>query len=413
MSTTFGTFLLLTLVATLAFVAGHALGFLRGQQQARREHGDLHAELQTLSAEAVNDSSRQVFQLAESGIRATEQVVSPVRDSLDRLNRRIGDLESQSAAWQAQLREQVESVRLSGTELRRETATLAEALRRPQVRGNWGEMQLRRSLELAGVTQRCVFDEQVTRRTDDGPLRPDVIVQLPGSKQVVVDSKVSLDAFLAATGATDAVDREAALVRHARQVKQHIDALAGKAYWQQFSPTPEFVVMFIPGEAIFAQALETDPTLLDHAAAKRVMLATPTTLIAMLKTIAYAWSQDAVAQNAREVQQLGRELYERLGKLGAGLDRLGRSLATSVGHYNKAIGSLESRVLVSARRLRDLDVVDDELTGAEPVTDTPRPLVAPELLRDLEPAVESAGIEAALIEGPPGREQFRRRAAGE
>ena len=409
MSTTFGAFLLLALVAALAFLAGHALGVVRGQQQARRERGDLREELQTLSAQAVNDSSRQVFALAESGMRATEQVVSPVRDSLDRLNRRIGDLESQSAAWQSQLREQVESVRLSGSELRRETATLAEALRRPQVRGNWGEMQLRRSLELAGVTQRCVFKEQVSRRTDDGLLRPDVVVQLPGGKQVVVDSKVSLDAFLTASGAADPADREAALERHARQVKQHVDALSAKAYWQQFSPAPEFVVMFIPGEAIFAQALETDPTLLDHAAGKRVMLATPTTLIAMLKTVAYAWSQDAVAQNARDVQQLGRELYERLGKLSAGLDRLGRSLSASVGHYNTAIGSLESRVLVTARRLRDLDVVDDELPGAEPVTDTSRPLVAPELLHDDDPAA----VEPPVIEGAPGREQFRRRAAGE
>jgi DNA recombination protein RmuC len=341
--------------------------------------------------------------MTESGRQATRDVVQPVHESLERLNRRIGELESQSASWQAQLRQQVESVQLSGSELRRETQGLAEALRRPQVRGNWGEMQLRRSLELAGVTQRCVFDEQVTLRTDDGALRPDVVVRLAGGRQVVVDAKVSLDAFLTASQATDAQAREEALARHAKQVRRHVDALAAKAYWQQFNPAPEFVVMFIPGEAIFAQALETDPALLDHAAARRVMLATPTTLIAMLRTVAYAWAQEAVAENAREVHALGRELYDRLGTMGGTLDKLGRSLATAVGHYNKTVGSLESRVLVSARRMRDLEVVDDELTSPEAVGDSPRPLVAPELVAD-EPR--------PLIQGPPGREHFTRRAEG-
>jgi DNA recombination protein RmuC len=399
------TLVALILVTVLALVAGHAVGFGRGQQAARREHAGLREELRALSAEAAHDSSRRVLEMTESGRRATHEAVQPVHDSLERLNRRIGELETQGASWQAQLRQQVESVQVSGSELRRETQALSEALRRPHVRGNWGEMQLRRSLELAGVSQRCVFDEQVSLRTDDGLLRPDVVVRLAGGKQVVVDAKVSLDAFLTASHATDAALREEALARHARQVRQHVDALAAKAYWQQFSPSPEFVVMFVPGEAIFAQALETDPGLLDHAAGKRVMLATPTTLIAMLKTVAYAWAQEAVAENAREVHSLGRELYDRLGTMGSALDRLGRSLASAVGHYNKTVGSLESRVLVSARRMRDLEVVDGELESPQPVSDVPRPLVAPELMGD-----ESV---VPRIEGAAGREQFSRRASGE
>ncbi len=399
------TLLLLGLVTALALTAGHAVGFVRGAQSARREHGALREELRALSAQAVNDSSRHVLAMTESSRQATHDVVLPVHESLERLNRRIGELETQSVAWQSQLRQQVESVQLSGAELRRETASLAEALRRPQVRGNWGEMQLRRSLELAGITERCVFDEQVSLRTDDGVLRPDVIVQLAGGKQVVVDAKVSLDAFLTASHTDDLAAREAALARHARQVRQHVDQLAAKGYWQQFSPAPEFVVMFIPGEAIFAQALDTDPTLIDHAAGKRVMLATPTTLISMLRTIAYAWSQEAVADNAREIHALGRELHDRLSTLGGTLDRLGRSLSGAVGHYNKAVGTLESRVLVSARRLRDLDVVDVELESPGPVSDALRPLVAPELVHD--------GAERPVVDGLPGHEQWTRRAAGE
>lgn len=390
-------------VAVLALVAGAALGILVGQQLAQRSRAELSQELRTLSTQAVQQSSQQVFALADSRVRATEQVVAPVRDSLDRLNDRLSSFESQSASWQGQLKEQVASVHLSGAELQRETRALAEALRRPQVRGHWGEMQLKRSLELAGLLSRCTFDEQVTRHTDDVTLRPDVVISMAGGKSVVIDSKVSLDAFLSATHATDATARNEALRRHARQVRQHVDDLSAKTYWKQFSPAPEFVVMFLPAEAIFAQALDTDPALLDHAASARVMLATPTTLIAMLKTVAYAWTQDALADNAREVHQLGREVYERLGVMGSHLDRLGRCLSSSVGAYNKAVGSLESRVLVSARRLRDLEVSDEDLTSPQPVVDTARPLTAPELLASDEPV--------SVIEGAPGRETWVRRAA--
>ncbi len=368
-------------IALLTLVTGLAVGVVAGLRMAARSRDDLHEELRLLSAQAVNDSSTQVLALADSRLHATEQVVRPVRDSLDRLNDRIGTLEQQGASWQSQLKQQVESVHLSGIELRQQTQALAEALRRPQVRGAWGELQLRRSLELAGLLSHCAFDEQVSRHTDDGVLRPDVIVRLTGGKQIVIDSKVPLDAFLTATQGPDG-QRAAELQRHARHVRTHVEALAAKAYWRQFSPAPEFVVMFVPAEAIFAQALDTDPALIEYAASRGVMLATPTTLIAMLKTVSYAWTQEALAANAREVHQLGRELYDRLGTVGGHLDKLGRSISTVVGSYNKAVSSLETRVFVSARKMRDLQGVDHDLSAPDAVTDAPRPITAPELLDD-------------------------------
>jgi DNA recombination protein RmuC len=392
-------------IALLTLATGLAIGVLAGLRMAARSRHDLHDELRLLSTQAVSDSSSQVLALADSRVQATEHVVRPVRESLDRLNDRIRTLEQQGASWQSQLKQQVESVHLSGVELRQQTQALAEALRRPQVRGAWGEMQLRRSLELAGLTARCAFDEQVSTHTDDGVLRPDVVVRLTGGKQIVVDAKVSLDAFLNATRSTGD-RREAELVRHARQIRTHVDALAAKAYWSQFAPAPEFVVMFLPGEAIFAQALDTDPALIEYSAAKGVMLATPTTLIAMLKTVAYAWTQDALADNAREVHQLGRELYDRLGTVGGHLDKLGRSISNVVGSYNQAVGSIETRVLVSARKMRDLQGVDKDLSAPSAVTELPRPLTAPELL-------DSPELVAPPIEGPPGKEQFSRHAVGE
>jgi len=413
-------------IALLTLVVGAVVGYVVGQQRAERARDDLQTQLRddlrklssqamsdsaqqvlAMSSQAVSSSTQQVLAHAESRAKATDQSVAPVKESLDRLNERIHRLETSGATWQSQLKQQVESVHLSGVELRRETQALSEALRRPQVRGNWGEMQLRRSLELAGLTSHCTFDEQVNARTDDGALRPDVVVRLAGGKHIVVDSKVSLDAFLGATRTDDATERAAGMQRHARQVRHHIDQLSAKRYWQQFSPSPEFVVMFLPGEAIFAQALDTDPALLDHAAAKQVMLATPTTLIAMLKTVSYAWSQEAIADNAREVHTLGRELYERLSTVGGHLDKLGRALTGAVGSYNKAIGSLEARVLVTARKFDDLHVVDGVMERIETpagVTETTRQISAPELLDDEPPT---------LIEGRPGQEQWTRRAVGD
>jgi DNA recombination protein RmuC len=394
--------LALVAVVVLALAAGLGGGLVIASRQAAMTRREMREELRGLSAQAVADSSGQVLALADSRVRATEQVVAPVRESLDRLNDRLAGLERAGSSWQAQLKQQVESMHVGGEELRRETRALAEALRRPQVRGHWGEMQLRRALEVAGLTDRCTFQEQVSRSTDDGVLRPDVVVTMAGGKHLVIDAKVSLDGFLDATHARDAASREHALARHARQVRQHVDRLAAKAYWQQFGSTPEFVVMFLPAEAIFAQALETDPALLEYAAARQVVLATPTTLIAMLKTVGYAWRQETVAESAREVQRLAMELFDRLGKVGSHLDALGRSLTSSVASYNRAVGSLETRVLVTARRMRDLQSVDVALDPPPAIGETARPLTAPEFVD---------GPDDELVVGEPGREQWARRAA--
>jgi DNA recombination protein RmuC len=391
-------------LALLGVLVGLAIGLVAGVRLTERSRLGLDSALRSLSAQAVAESSQQVMALADSRVRATEQVVAPVRESIERLNDRLGSLERSGASWQAQLKQQVESVHLGGEELRRETRALSEALRRPQVRGSWGEMQLKRSLELAGLSEHCTFEQQVVRSTDDGTVRPDVVVELAGGKSVVVDAKAPLDAFLTAGQATDPVEREQALLHHARQVRQHVDQLASKSYWRQFSTAPEFVVLFLPGEAIFAQALDTDPSLLDHAATKKVMLATPTTLIAMLKTVAYAWSQETVAESAREVQALGRELYDRIATVADHLDSLGRTIDSTVGSYNRAIGSLEGRLLVSARRMRDLGITDQPLDRPRSLTASTRPLAAPEL-------VGVDGEAAVVVEGRPGREQWVGRTA--
>ena len=315
--------------------------------------------------------------------RAADQAV--VRESLDRLHDQMRDLEQHRVSWQSQLKQQVDEVRHSTESLRRETSSLSTALRRPQVRGRWGELHLRRAVEISGMVARCDFDEQVTVRNDDGLLRPDLVVNLAGGKHVVVDAKVPLDAFLDATSADDDEERDAHLTRHARQLRQHVDVLASKSYWRNLPATPEFVVLFVPGDSFLSAALEAEPSLLEYAATQKVVLATPTTLIALLRTVAYAWTQQALADKAREIHELGRELHDRLGTMGGHLDRLGRSLTAAVGAYNKAIGSLETRVLVSARKFNELEVGDADLSAPEVVSEAARPLTAAELLDTVAP----------------------------
>jgi DNA recombination protein RmuC len=275
-----------------------------------------------------------------------------VMQGLDRLSDQVRDLEHQRATWQGQLNAQVLDMRASSESLRRETQALSTALRRPQVRGRWGELHLRRAVELAGLVDRCDFSEQV--RLDDGARRPDLVVHLVGGRQVVVDAKVPLDAYLDATATDDEEERRHHLRRHVAQLRAHVDGLASKAYWRSLDESPEFVVLFVPAESFLAAALETDGSLIEHAAARQVVLATPTTLIALLRTVAHGWTHEALADQAREIHRLGRELHGRLASLGGHLDQLGRSLGAAVGHYNQAVGSLESRVLVSARRFGDL-----------------------------------------------------------
>ena len=363
-----------TLSLLVTLLVGVALGALVGLLFARGRASGHDAAISERALEA----------------RAADQAV--VRESLDRLHDQMRDLEQHRVSWQSQLKQQVDEVRHSTESLRRETSSLSTALRRPQVRGRWGELHLRRAVEISGMVARCDFDEQVTVRNDGGLLRPDLVVNLAGGKHVVVDAKVPLDAFLDATGADDDEERDAHLTRHARQLRQHVDVLAGKSYWRSLPATPEFVVLFVPGESFLSAALEAEPSLLEYAAAQKVVLATPTTLIALLRTVAYAWTQQALADKAREIHELGRELHDRLGTMGGHLDRLGRSLTAAVGSYNKAVASLETRVLVSARKFNELEVGDADLSAPEVVSEAARPLTAAELLDAV--ALERAELPA-------------------
>ena len=292
-----------------------------------------------------------------------------VMQGLDRLSDQLHDLDHERATWQGQLRQQVLDMRQTADGLRRETQSLATALRRPQVRGRWGELHLRRAVEIAGLVDRCDFAEQV--RLADGTQRPDLVVRLAGGRSVVIDAKVPLDAFLdatsvAETGSDD--ERAAHLARHARQLRTHVDLLGSKRYWRSLPETPEFVVLFLPAESFLSAALEADRSLLEHAADQGVVLASPTTLIALLRTVAHGWRHESLAEQAREIHRVGRDLHERLGTLSGHLGRLGRSLDAAVTSYNSAIGSYESRVLVAARRFEELDATDDVLESPREVS---------------------------------------------
>lgn len=316
-----------------------------------------------------------------------------IRDGLERLHEKMRDLEHQRVSWQSTLHQQVDEVRHSTDTLRRETSALATALRKPQVRGQWGELHLRRAVELAGMLEHCDFEQQVHLVGADGAQRPDLVVRLAGGKSVVVDAKVPLAAYLDALACDAGDDRgageqQALLAQHARQLRHHVDQLAAKAYWRALPSTPEFVVLFVPAESFLAAALDAEPGLLEYAAGRNVVLATPTTLIALLRTVAHGWTTETLAERTREIHQLGRELYSRLGTVGQHLDKLGRSLRSSVESYNSAVGSIESRVLVTARHFRDVADIDEPLPAPRPVEEAPRPLSAVELLDGVPPRME-------------------------
>ena len=320
---------------------------------------------------AVDDSPA----IAALQQRAADQAV--VREGLDRLADQLSDLAHDRVAWQASFNQQVSDMRHTTDVLRRETQSLSTALRRPQVRGRWGELHLRRTVELAGMVAHCDFTEQ--HQLAGGSLRPDLVVHLAGGRQVVVDAKVPLDAFLDATAAEEPDERDHHLARHAAQLRAHVDTLGAKAYWRALPQAPEFVVLFVPAESFLSAALESDAGLLEHAATRHVVLATPSTLIALLRTVAHGWSHERLASAAAEVQRLGRELHERLATMGGHVDRLGRSLDAAVTAYNQAVGSLEGRVLVSARRFRDLGVTDVDLAEPRQVESVARAIGAAEL----------------------------------
>jgi DNA recombination protein RmuC len=275
------------------------------------------------------------------------------------------------------------AVAASGEALRSQTAALAGALRSSNTRGTWGETQLRRVVEHAGMLARVDFDEQASARSPDGGgVRPDLVVRLPGGKQLVVDAKAPLTAFLDASSCEDDVERRRLLGAHAKALRGHVDVLAARAYWQAFTPTPEMVVCFVPGDAILAAALDADPGLHEAAMARRVVLASPATLLALLRTVAFTWQQDALSGNARELFEVGKELYSRIGTLGEHSLKLGRTLHRAVEDYNALVGTLERRVLVTARRMNDLDLTDEPLPAVPPIESTPRTLTAVELLLD-------------------------------
>ncbi len=392
------------------------------QERVALAEGKLAEHFQVLAGQALDQSTRRFLEMAAGRLEAAnakaageldtrkaavEHMVEPLKETLARVEIQLRETDAARVKSAAALTEQVMIARQSSDQLRAQTQALVNALRRPEARGMWGEMQMRRVVELAGMNARCDFDEQVGVTTDDGVLRPDMVVRLAGGKNIVVDSKVSLAAYLEAAEADDETVREARLAAHARHLRDHVDRLAAKAYWTALSPTPEFVVLFIPGEAFLAPALEHDPSLLEHSITHKVHIATPTTLVTMLRTAQYAWQQEALSENARAVFELGRELYDRIAGMGKHVDGLGKALTNAVSSYNRTIGSLEGRVLVSARKLNQLGVVDAELQPPTPVEGTVRALSAHDLISEIGPELvagsvpEQAGHSAPqLLSGP-------------
>lgn len=365
---------LITLVLGVAL--GAALGWFVAASLAGARAATVTAE-RDLLRERVTD-----LESATDHDRELAATLSPLTATLTRVEGQVRALERDRVEQYARLGEQLEAVRLSGEALRTQTAALAGALRSPTARGAWGEVQLRRVVEHAGMLPRVDFTTQVTGTTPAGAgVRPDLVVHLPGGKHVVVDAKAPLTAFLEASEAgSDPARAERAAVEHARAVRAHVDTLAAKEYWTAFDPSPELVVCFVPGEAFLAAACAADPALLEHAMSRRVVLATPTTLLALLRTVALTWQSESLSGSARELLALGRELYKRLGTLGAATGKLGRTLQRAVEEYNSLVGTLERRVLVTARRLRDLDLADGELDPLVALECTPRSLTAAELL---------------------------------
>ena len=348
-----------------------------------------------LSAEALRRNNQSFLDLARTRLgefqqsasseleqrqKAVGDLVRPIQEALARVDGKLGEVEKDRIASYAALVEQVRAMARTQEALQAETGNLVKALRAPQVRGRWGEIQLKRVVEMAGMLDYCDFEEQASVETADGRLRPDLIVRLPGGKTVVVDAKAPLAAYLdAIDGKGDDDVREALLRDHARQVREHMVDLGGKAYWNQFQPAPDFVVMFLPGEAFFSAACQHDPSLIEFGVSRQVIPASPTTLISLLRAIAYGWRQERIAQNAQEISELGRELYERIATMAEHFDGLGRALERSVETYNRAVGSLESRVLVSARRFRELGVAGEELPASPSIERAVRGVVAVEM----------------------------------
>jgi DNA recombination protein RmuC len=354
--------------------AGEKLTLVESAEQRLRE------AFEALSSDALRRNNTSFLELAKAALeaqardadrslvdrqQAIERLLDPVARSLEKVDQQIQQVERQREGAYREISVQVRGLAHAHQQLQAETANLVSALRAPTVRGQWGELQLRRVVEMAGMLDYCDFEAQAHVARAEGSLRPDLVVRMPGGKSVVVDAKTPLHAYLEARSAQDEEKRAAHLAAHARQVREHVNQLAAKSYWTQFQPAPDFVVMFLPGEAFFGAALDCDPALIEHAWSRNVIVASPTTLIALLRAVAYGWRQEQLAENAQRISEQGRELHGRIGTLLEHFRRLGNALNGSVRAYNDAFGSLQSRVLPGARRLRELGAASGELIEPE------------------------------------------------
>lgn len=373
-------------------------------------------QFRLLSNEIAEQQRRAVDTTATQRLQDTEKALAPVTQGLRDFQARLTEVEKERVEIAAEMRGQVKTVRDAGEAMRREAATLVTALRKPQVRGSWGETTLKNVARLAGMVERCDFDLQVTEQSDGQTKRPDMRVNLADGKHVFVDAKVPLSAFLDAAETDNEQQQAAHLASFAKHVRTHIDQLSSKQYWKA-AGSPEFVVLFLPSEAFFAAALDQMPDLYEYAAKRDIVLATPTTLIGMLRAIAYGWKQAALAEKAAEVFQLGRELHERLGKMGTHFDGLGRALGRAVDAYNDTVGNVEARVLVTARRFRDLQVSEKDLAPPETVDTTVRQIQAPELVEDATQVQPMVGLRrsdpdvAELVEDQQPDQLLQRRSS--
>jgi DNA recombination protein RmuC len=400
----------------------HLKAALEGERRAANERKEafqqaaeeLSHKFKALSRDALKDNNQSFLELARSTLerfqttakgdlearqQAIDLMVKPLRESLDKVDGKIGEIEKARAGAYAELREQVRALAGAQLQLQAETGNLVKALRAPHVRGRWGEIQLRRVVELAGMLQYCDFTEQETLATEDGRIRPDVIVRLPGNRTIVVDAKVPFDAFYESISTNDDEIRSCKLKEHARLVRTHIASLSRKSYWESVQPTPEFVLLFLPGETFYSAALENDPKLIEDGVSQGVIIATPTTLIALLKAVSYGWRQEQMATNAQEVSKLGKELYDRLRVFTNHFADIGKGLDRALDSYNRGVGSLEARVLVTARKFKERGAISGDGIELEPIDKTARALALDEggLFPDLVAGEDEVNDEVPLL----------------